>query len=106
MIPLEYLLSILGVLGIFLAGRNIWWAWYITVIVQTFWIVYFFVTHQQSLMIDSMIYFIVFVVNAYYWTKKRNEKVIQDSATLAEQIKKTQESLEQLKKELGEKPND
>lgn len=70
----DYILSISGVLGFILAGKKIWWAWYINLGSQFIWFAYSITTQQYGFLIGSSIYFIVFASNAISWTKEHFNK--------------------------------
>lgn len=75
--PWDYILSAIGLTGFFLAGKKLWWSWYINILNQVFWAIYSITTEQWGFMIATAIYFILFSRNAYLWTVDRfgpNEK--------------------------------
>lgn len=82
----DYILSIAGVAGFILAGKKIWWAWYVNIAAQFIWFAYAFVTHQYGFFIGSAIYFLVFSKNAYDWTKEHREQVRLSNAIAVEQV--------------------
>lgn len=65
-----WLLSIVGVIGFELAGRKIWWAWYVNIACQGLWFAYAIVTQQYGFLVGAFFYLYVFVKNAYKWTKE------------------------------------
>lgn len=65
-----WLLSIVGVVGFELAGRKIWWAWYVNIACQGLWFAYAIVTQQYGFLVGAFFYLYVFVKNAYKWTKE------------------------------------
>lgn len=70
----SWLLSIVGVAGFILAGRKIWWAWYINIFCQGLWLAYAVSSEQWGFLFGGVIYTVVFVNNAWKWTAehKRN----------------------------------
>jgi hypothetical protein len=74
----SWILSFIGIAGFFLAGKKIWWAWYINIANQVLWSTYAIVTEQWGFIIGAIFYFAVFIRNAYLWTKEhfqeRDEK--------------------------------
>jgi len=64
-----WLLSFVGVAGFLLAGRVIWWAWYVNIACQVLWFTYAIVTHQFGFFVGAIFYSCVFCWNAYKWTK-------------------------------------
>ena len=82
----DYILSIAGVLGFILAGKKIWWAWYVNIAAQFIWFAYAIVTHQYGFFIGSAIYFLVFSKNAYDWTKEHRIQVRLSNELAVQQI--------------------
>lgn len=70
----SWLLGIVGLAGFFLAGRRVWWAWYINIANQVLWVAYSIITDQLGFLVTSFVYAIVFVRNAYLWTKVHNQE--------------------------------
>lgn len=70
----SWLLSFVGVAGFILAGKKIWWAWYINIGCQVLWFSYAIVTKQWGFLVGAFFYTAVFVRNAYLWTKEHREK--------------------------------
>jgi hypothetical protein len=58
----------IGVVGFFLAGKKIWWAWYINIANQVLWTAYSLLSEQYGFLVVSFVYFVVFSKNAYEWT--------------------------------------
>ncbi len=65
----SWLLGIVGLLGFYLAGRRVWWAWYVNIINQIFWLAYSIITGQLGFLVTTFAYFFVFSKNAYQWTR-------------------------------------
>ena len=76
---LTYILSAVGILGFFLAGRKVWWAWYVNIANQVLWTIFSVTTQQWGFLLATGFYFVVFSINAYKWTKeylaKKNEPI-------------------------------
>ena len=70
----SYLLTIVGLAGFILAGRKVWWCWYVNIACQALWFTYAIVTHQYGFIIASIAYTIVFSKNAMAWTKEHRKK--------------------------------
>ncbi len=70
----SWILTAVGLTGIILAGRRIWWCWYINLACQGLWFTYALVTKQYGFVVSSIVYTIVFSNNAYKWTREHNEK--------------------------------
>lgn len=65
----SWLLGTVGLLGFYLAGRRIWWAWYVNIANQVVWFAYSIVTNQLGFLVTTFFYFAVFSKNAHSWTK-------------------------------------
>jgi hypothetical protein len=70
----SWLLTIVGVTGFILAGRKIWYAWYVNIGCQGLWFTYAIVSHQYGFIAASIVYVVVFSKNAYEWTKEHKSK--------------------------------
>ena len=68
----SWILAIVGVVGFVLAGRKIWWAWYINIGSQVLWFAYAIITHQLGFLFGSFVYTWVFIDNAIMWTKEHH----------------------------------
>lgn len=66
----SWLLSAVGLAGFFLAGKKVWWAWYVNIANQVLWTFYSFITEQWGFLAGTAFYLIVFSRNAYLWTKE------------------------------------
>lgn len=66
----SWILSFVGVSGFLLAGRKVWWAWYINIFCQVLWFAYAFITEQWGFIVGGVFYGAVFSLNAYKWTKE------------------------------------
>lgn len=67
----SWLLTAVGVIGFILAGRKVWWAWYVNIGCQALWLAYALVTHQYGFIVASVVYTVVFTKNAISWTRER-----------------------------------
>ena len=66
----SWVLSLVGVTGFWLAGKKVWWCWYINIANQLIWTAYAVVTRQWGFMIGVAVYMVVFVRNAVAWTRE------------------------------------
>lgn len=64
----SYILTVVGLSGFWLAGKKVWWAWYINVAAQALWATYAVVTTQYGFLVGAAVYTVVFSRNAYKWT--------------------------------------
>ena len=71
---LSWVVSAIGILGFYLAGKKIWWAWYVNIANQVFWTMFAFITQNWGFLLATAFYLWVFGRNAYLWTKNRNKK--------------------------------
>ena len=68
----SWALTLIGVSGFWLAGRKVWWCWYINIANQILWTTYALVTQQWGFLIGVPIYLSVFVPNAIRWTREHH----------------------------------
>lgn len=68
----SYIVTFVGLLGFWLAGRKVWWAWYVNIINQFAWVAFALITEYYAFLIGTMFYMFVFTRNAVLWTKNRN----------------------------------
>lgn len=94
--PWDYILSLAGVAGFILAGKKIWWAWYINIAAQFIWLAYALVTKQYGFLIGTVIYFAVFIKNAYDWTKEHHKQVALDVALGEAKFAQLQKTLDEI----------
>lgn len=71
----SWLLTAVGVTGFVLAGRKVWWAWYVNLACQGLWLTYALVTSQYGFIVASGIYVVVFTRNAIRWTREHRDRV-------------------------------
>lgn len=67
----SWLLTVVGVTGFILAGRKVWWAWYVNLGCQALWAAYAVATHQWGFLVSAGVYTVVFGRNAAVWTRER-----------------------------------
>lgn len=65
-------LTIIGVVGFKLAGKKVWWAWYINIANQAIWVAYAIFTRQWGFLLGVPFYLAVFIPNATEWTRDRH----------------------------------
>lgn len=70
----SWAVSAIGILGFYLAGKKIWWAWYVNIANQVLWFVFAVVTQQWGFLLATFFYMAIFTRNAYLWTRDRNKK--------------------------------
>lgn len=69
----SWVLTIVGLTGFILAGRKVWWCWYVNIACQALWFTYAIVTEQYGFIVASLAYTVVFTQNAIKWTKEHKE---------------------------------
>lgn len=67
-------LSLIGVAGFLLAGRKVWWAWYINIVNQIVWTAYSIITEQWGFLVGVVVYTVVFAKNAHRWTAEEMDR--------------------------------
>lgn len=70
----SWIVTVLGLLGFWLAGKKVWWSWYVNIVNQLAWVVFAVVTDYYAFLVGTAFYFVVFVRNAYLWTKEHFAK--------------------------------
>lgn len=70
----SWVVTIVGCVGFILAGKKVWWAWYVNIANQIAWVVFALVSGYEAFLVGTAFYLVVFVRNAYLWTKNRNVK--------------------------------
>jgi hypothetical protein len=66
----SFLLTAVGVTGLYFAGKKKWWAWGINLGSQVLWFTYAIVTHQWGFILGALAYTWVYALNLYRWWKK------------------------------------
>ena len=67
----SWVLTAVGVTGFVLAGRKVWFSWYINLACQILWFVYAIATSQYGFIAAALVYTVVFGRNAYAWTYEK-----------------------------------
>lgn len=62
-----------GLATFVLAGKKVWWAWYVGMAGQFLWLAYSLITAQWGFLVGVVAYSAVYVRNAYLWTKEHRE---------------------------------
>lgn len=69
-------LSLIGVYGFWLAGRKVWWCWYVNIANQIVWTAYATITEQWGFLVGVAVYSVVFSRNAVRWTREHREGIV------------------------------
>lgn len=67
----NYIVTAVGLVGFYLAGKKVWWCWYVNIFNQVLWFVYGWTTGQWGFVLGTVFYTVVFCRNAVVWTKER-----------------------------------
>lgn len=70
----SWILTSIGILGLFLAGKKIWWAWLIGFGAQFLWIVFAVQTEQYGFIVSALAYGFVYLFNALSWRKNESRE--------------------------------
>lgn len=70
----SWVLTAVGVTGLYLAGRKVWWAWFVGLGAQVLWIAYALVTEQYGFIVAAFAYGWVYAVNGRKWVLERKEQ--------------------------------
>jgi hypothetical protein len=82
---LSWIVGAIGIGGFFLAGRKVWWCWYVNIACQVFWALYAIASETPAFFVTAGFYTVVFGWNAYKWTKEhRRTRGWQDPSEVSE----------------------
>jgi hypothetical protein len=70
----SYVLTAVGVFGLWLAGRKNLWGWAVGLGAQVLWIAYAYFTDQPGFYISALAYGTVYARNLRRWAKERREE--------------------------------
>ena len=70
----SWVLTVVGLICFWLAGRRVWWAWYIGIAGQFTWFAYAIATRQWGFIAGAVAYTIVYIKNAIQWTREHRHK--------------------------------
>ncbi|ACH62879.1 PnuC-like nicotinamide riboside transporter [Mycobacterium phage Tyke] len=69
----SYLLTAVGVTGIYLTTRKLWWGFALGLVAQVLWAVYAVVTHQYGFLFSVLAYGSVHALGLWRWTRPSKE---------------------------------
>lgn len=75
---LSYLITAIGLLGFWLAGKKVWWCWWVNVANQVMWTIFAVGTGYYAFLFGTAFYFFVFTKNGIQWTREHLEQRRQD----------------------------
>lgn len=64
----SWVLTGVGVTCFILAGRKVWWAWYVGLAGQVLWLGYSLASQQYGFLLGVVLYTYVYSDNAFRWT--------------------------------------
>jgi len=66
----SFILAAIGILGIYLAGKNNKYGWALGIFAQLLWFIFAIVTKQYGFIASAVAYGYVYTLNFYKWHKK------------------------------------
>lgn len=69
----SFVLAVIGIFGIYLAGRKSKWGWAVGLFAQLLWIAFAVVTEQYGFILSALAYGYVYGINFYKWQKEHKE---------------------------------
>lgn len=78
---MPYILSIIGVSGLFTIGLHKWWGWVIAFVNECLWIGFAIATKQYGFILGAVVYGAVNAYNAMKWKSKSGKWTIEHSRT-------------------------
>ena len=63
----SWVLTAVGVTGLYFAGRKVWWAWLIGLGAQVLWLAYAIATQQWGFIVSAAAYGWIYTRNARLW---------------------------------------
>lgn len=69
----SWIVTILGLVGFWLAGKKVWWCWYVNIANQLAWVIFALITDYYAFLLGTAFYFVVFSRNAWLWTTEHFE---------------------------------
>lgn len=65
----SWVLGVIGVTGMFFAGRKLWWGWGINLANEVLWIIYAIQTAQYGFIFMAVAYGAVYTRNLHSWRR-------------------------------------
>jgi hypothetical protein len=76
----SWILTAVGVVGLYFAGRKMWWSWLIGLGAQVLWIAYAIATEQWGFIVSALAYGGVYGRNALLWWREHTAlKAVEDA---------------------------
>lgn len=70
---LSWAITIVGLIGFHLAGKKVWWSWYINLGCQTLWFTYAVVTSTPAFIVTALLYTFVFGDKGTHFKEERSK---------------------------------
>ena len=70
----SWALTFVGVTCFWLAGKKVWWAWYVGLLAQALWTIYAIASQQWGFLAGVPVYSAVYIKNAVAWTRERRRQ--------------------------------
>lgn len=74
----SWVLTAVGVTGLYLAGKRVWWAWFVGLGAQVLWLAYALVTAQYGFVVSAFAYGWVYARNGRAWLREHQQAVFPD----------------------------
>lgn len=71
----SFVLAAIGIFGLYIAGKQIWWGWAVGLGVQVLWIAFALTTGQYGFILSALAYGWVYGKNALAWRKNAHSQV-------------------------------
>lgn len=93
----SWILGVVAIVGFILIGRRIWWAWYVNIIVQIAWVIFWLIHGNLGTLVTNILNLVVFSANGFkwayeYWHEQKNRP--KNKRDLNSLIPATDETLE------------
>lgn len=66
----SWVLTAVGVTGLYLAGKRVWWAWFVGLGAQVLWLAYALTTAQYGFVVSAFAYGWVYARNGRLWMRE------------------------------------
>ncbi len=74
----SWALTLMGCTCFILAGRKVWWSWYVGLATQVLWAAYAVLTQQWGFLVGVPLYGATYVTNAVAWTREHRRAAAAD----------------------------
>ncbi len=70
----SFVLAAIGIFGLYIAGKQIWWGWAVGIGVQALWVIFALATQQYGFIFSAIAYGWVYGNNAHKWREEGKSK--------------------------------